>query len=84
MTPNPASDCSGMNTLPPTWKVLYESINGRNSFGALGVRDPDGICESFDPVENIDWLGLRITAPGTGRCPGDGHYLCKGCREFIG
>jgi hypothetical protein len=27
-------------------------------------------------------LGLRVTAPGNGRCDSDGHYLCGGCAQL--
>ena len=47
-----------------------------------GVRDPDAECDVFDPMPNIDWLGIRIAAPGTGDCYTDGHYLCFGCRKM--
>ncbi len=48
-------------------------------YGAKGYRDPENLCEAFDPTENIDMLGMRVTAPGTGDCHSDGHYLCRGC-----
>lgn len=70
-----------MSCLPPAWYELAENVNGRSVFGQRGVRDPDGKCEGFDPVEGIDWLGMRITAPGNGRCDSDGHY-CRAA-QFI-
>jgi hypothetical protein len=38
--------------------------------GAPGVRDPEHLCADYDPGPE-----------GPGRCAGDGHYLCGGCRE---
>lgn len=66
----------------PGWELLVAQVNGRGEFGMRGVRDPEAPCEAFDPVENIDWIGVRITAPGSGGCDSDGHYLCMGCREL--
>lgn len=68
--------------LPPAWAELTENVNGRTVFGQRGVRDPEAPCGMFDPVEEIDWLGVRITAPGDGTCSADGHYLCRGCRHL--
>lgn len=68
--------------LPPVWQALVHAIHGRPVFGQRGVRDPDSPCEEFDPVEGIDMLGLRITAPLDGDCWTDGHYLCGGCRHL--
>lgn len=69
-------------TLPSAWLVLIEEVNGRPAFGAPGVRDPAAPCHAFDPVAEIDWLGLAVTAPGTGDCVSDGHYLCRGCARL--
>lgn len=66
-----------------SWGELVHAVNGREVFGMRGVRDPDARCEHFDPMPNIDWLGMRQTAPGDGTCIPDGHYLCKGCRELL-
>lgn len=45
--------------------------------GIPGNRDPEAICESYDPRprRDGDWDG----------CATDGHYLCAGCchRERI-
>lgn len=71
-------------TLPIAWHVLAENINGRVVFGQAGVRDPDGVCEAFDPAPDIDWCGVRVSVEAHGKCCGDGHYLCLGCREFNG
>jgi hypothetical protein len=70
------------HSYPPEWRELYESVNGRTMFGQRGVRDPEHPCEMFDPVDDIDWLGLSIEAPGTGSCDSDGHYLCNGCSHL--
>lgn len=56
---------------PPAWAELEASINGRTTFGMLGVRDPDAPCEGFTPGD-----------PGAGRCDTDGHYLCWDCEEM--
>jgi len=44
------------------------------TFGALlgcpGVRDPDFPCIDFAPGRPL------------GRCEGDGHYLCRDCKEL--
>lgn len=57
---------------PPQWEVLVEEVNGRNVLGAIGVRDPNAICEDFD--------GLGYN--GKGECHSDGHYLCKNCSHL--
>lgn len=67
---------------PIAWLELEASVNGRTYFGQAGVRDPDSPCELFAPVSGIDWLGIRITADGTGDCDSDGHYLCNGCMHL--
>ena len=54
-------------------------VNGRTSFGDAGVRDPDNPCDFFEPVDNHDWLGMEVRAPGGGDCQSDGHYLCSRC-----
>jgi hypothetical protein len=69
-------------TLPRAWAELMADINGKRLFGQRGVRDPEHPCEEFEPVPDIDWLGLRLAAPGTGHCDSDGHYLCGGCRNL--
>lgn len=66
---------------PLSWRELEAQVNGRQLFGMAGVRDPDGPCDVFAPVEGIDWLGVRVTARGNGDCDGDGHYLCLGCER---
>lgn len=68
--------------LPTAWHALSESVNGRVSFGMRGVRDPDAPCGAFDPVDDIDMLGTRVTTPGGGLCASDGHYLCMGCKNL--
>ena len=62
-----------------SWAFLADEVNGRVTFGRPGVRDPDALCEGFDPVPGIDWLGMRRTSAGDGDCHSDGHYLCLGC-----
>lgn len=69
-------------TYPATWLELEARVNERTMFGQPGVRDPEAPCEVFDPVEDIDWLGLRVAAPGDGDCDSDGHYLCYGCAHL--
>lgn len=54
------------------WNELLEAVNGRTSFGQVGVRDHDNPCEEFD--------GLGYD--GTGGCKSDGHYLCKECSRL--
>ena len=68
-----------MSTAIRAWAELVESVNGRTLFGQAGVRDPEHPCAEFDPVENPDWLGLEVRAPGDGTCDSDGHYLCGSC-----
>jgi hypothetical protein len=71
-----------LRDLPLDWQVLVASVNGRVLFGMAGVRDPESPCEEFDPVDDIDWLGLQLTAAGDGDCQSDGHYLCLGCTHL--
>lgn len=59
-------------TFPIAWAELVANINGRTFLGQVGVRDPDGPCESFD--------GLGYD--GRGQCMSDGHYLCVECSEL--
>jgi hypothetical protein len=73
-----------MRTALDAWADLEAAINGRVVFGAAGVRDPEARCAEFAPVEQIDWLGRYVTAPGTGDCRSDGHYLCLGCQHLSG
>lgn len=48
--------------------LAFETIE-RRTFGAPGVRDPNALCEAFEPGE-----------PGPrGDCSTDGHYLCDEC-----
>lgn len=68
--------------LPTAWRELVAQVNGITEFGLAGMRDPGAPCASFDPVENIDWTGLYVRAPGHGRCDSDGHYLCRGCSHL--
>lgn len=68
--------------LPRAWRDLVAEINGHREFGQRGVRDPDAPCVEFDPLPNIDWLGIRIVASGYSDCRSDGHYLCGGCRHL--
>lgn len=46
-----------------------EKSDARMHCGEKGVRDPDSICELYDP-------GLPKR---DARCDGDGHYLCQAC-----
>lgn len=54
------------------WGELVEHVNGRTFLGEVGVRDPDGPCETFD----------RLGYDGSGHCRSDGHYLCVECSEL--
>lgn len=54
------------------WNQLFDFVNGRTTFGTVGVRDPDNQCEGFD--------GLGYS--GRGNCMSDGHYMCKECSEL--
>lgn len=55
------------------WEDLYREVNRLPPrLGAVGVRDPDGVCEAFDG-NGYD---------GMGRCHSDGHYLCVECSEL--
>lgn len=47
--------------------------------GVKGKRCSDYPCEAYEPTQDATYLGLRITAPGTGDCDSDGHYLCNDC-----
>lgn len=38
--------------------------------GVPGIRDDDAQCDGYQPGQP------------SGLCAGDGHYLCKGCRQF--
>lgn len=68
-----------MADLPIAWREMVHNLNGDTLFMSAGVRDPEAPCEAYEPTKNPDHLGLRITAPGNGRCDSDGHYLCVGC-----
>lgn len=61
-----------MSTGLHAWGELVENVNDRTFLGQVGVRDPDGICESFD----------RAGYNGRGTCQSDGHYLCVECSEL--
>jgi|GEM_PF-2098812 len=62
-----------MSGLPTAWETLRRSVNGESGLiGTPGIRDPDGVCESFD--------GKGYTGRGT--CHSDGHYLCVECSEL--
>lgn len=62
-----------MSNLPLAWEVLRRAVNAEPPFvGTPGVRDPDGVCESFD--------GKGYN--GRGQCLSDGHYLCVECSEL--
>jgi hypothetical protein len=65
-----------------SWAWLVDEVNDRATLGHPGVRDPEARCDAFDPVADIDWLGLRRTSPGDGDCHSDGHYLCLGCSRL--
>lgn len=65
------------------WQRLVDFANSREPrAGDPGVRDPEHPCAEFRPTPDIDYLGLRVTAPGTGQCDSDGHYLCGGCAHL--
>jgi hypothetical protein len=50
--------------------VIYQEVKGKwVQFGDGHVRDPDDICEDYEP-------GL-LGKPGT--CNGSDHYLCAHC-----
>jgi hypothetical protein len=59
--------------LPESWRQLAWEVNGNRPFdGQPGVRDADAPCDDFDGK-----------APnGSGRCAGDGHYLCSECSQY--
>lgn len=59
---------------PAVWRDLVSEINGRIPVGTPGVRDPDALCEVFDPVEG--------DPDGSGTCQTDGHYMCSECRHI--
>ena len=61
---------------------LYHTINGREVFGAAGIRDPESPCSTFEPVKFPDWLGLEMRAQGNGDCVSDHHYLCLCCKRY--
>ena len=63
-----------MTDLSPlaNWNILRDSVNGRTTFGAPGVRDPEYPCEEYDA------LGYN----GQGECMSDGHYECTGCSHL--
>jgi hypothetical protein len=48
---------------------LVHEVNGRQTMGMPGVRDPENPCEAF-----------RTGRPD-GDCGTDGHYLCDECSE---
>lgn len=52
--------------------------------GVKGVRCTDYPCGDYEPTPNATFIGLRITAPGTGSCDSDGHYLCDDCVHLSG
>lgn len=57
------------------WENLRRYVNGQPPlllFGAVGVRDPDNPCESYD-ARGYD---------GSGRCDSDGHYECVNCSHL--
>ena len=53
------------------WNILVDQINGREVFGAPGVRDPEYPCSGFDPGEPTL----------SGECETDGHYMCDECTQ---
>lgn len=54
------------------WNELHAFVNGRTTFGQVGVRDPENPCDEFDAG------GYS----GRGRCMSDGHYMCTECSEL--
>ena len=60
-------------------RFAYRRLKASNPNMPIGVpnnRDPESPCPAFDP---------RPTKMGDYRdCEGDGHFLCKECRWFIG
>jgi hypothetical protein len=51
------------------WGNLVDAVNGRVSFGAVGVRDPEYPCSEY----------TATSYDGSGQCLSDGHYECKNC-----
>jgi hypothetical protein len=54
------------------WNELHAVVNGRTTFGQVGVRDPENPCENFDAA-GYD---------GCGVCYSDGHYMCTECSKL--
>lgn len=42
----------------------------RGEYGAFRIRDPENLCEEYEPGER-----------GHHDCEGDGHHLCDGCKK---
>ncbi len=50
----------------------HEATFRNHEFGAPGIRDPENLCDAFDPGEPaVD-----------NRCDSDGHYLCMECKHL--
>lgn len=54
------------------WNELHAFVNGRTTFGQVGVRDPENPCDAFD-AGGYD---------GKGHCYSDGHYMCTECSQL--
>jgi len=53
------------------WRKVAMPIDGKNKIGLPRYRDPDNVCDYYEPRK-----------PRLGDfqdCNGDGHYLCKVC-----
>lgn len=61
-----------MNEAMRRWGQLVRHVNGVETVGTPGVRDPDNLCESYDG------LGYQ----GHGSCLSDGHYECTNCSHL--
>jgi hypothetical protein len=54
------------------WSWLVAELNGRVVIGMPGVRDPEHVCEEFDPGSPDEH----------GSCDSDGHYMCYECKHL--
>jgi len=58
----------------PDWVIANPEKTPKVADGTPGVRDPDAICEEFEPGDP-NWVQAG--------CFGDGHYLCQNCTQYI-
>lgn len=61
-----------MVTALQRWNWLYAELNGRTVVGQPGVRDPEHLCDHFEPGE----------PHANNTCDGDGHYMCFECSHL--